>query len=155
ISNSGGLGVMLADSCIENGLNISEFTEETKQKLSQVLPIFASFENPVDVTAQLLNDKDLLKNVLPILLNDSNIDQVIFGMGIIGKGYDVPAIIREISHAQENGEKLISVAWVGSQKGVTEQFNRDNIPAFEDPTLLVKALAKYTNYSLRRNKDRT
>src|SRR5699024_1540523 len=39
ISNSGGLGVMLADSCIENGLNISEFTEETKQKLSQVLPI--------------------------------------------------------------------------------------------------------------------
>src|SRR5699024_1371410 len=92
ISISGGLGVMMVDKCKEYGLNIANFTSETKEKLSEILPQFASCENPIDITAQLLNDKHLLSDALPILMKDPNVDTILFGLGKIGKGYDIDSI---------------------------------------------------------------
>ncbi|PIC72863.1 acetate--CoA ligase family protein [Sporosarcina sp. P17b] len=146
LSNSGGLGVMMVDKCKEYGLNIVEFESNTVNRLSEILPVFASFENPIDVTAQLLNDKELLSNALPILMADPNVDIILFGLGIIGKGYDIDKMISSIIQSQKDGEKLISVAWVGSQEGRIEEFNCNDVPAFEDPTLCVKAVAKYAEY---------
>ncbi|MFC7364176.1 MULTISPECIES: acetate--CoA ligase family protein [Bhargavaea] len=148
LSNSGGLGVMMVDKCKEFGLNLAEFEEETIKRLEGILPIFASFENPIDVTAQLLNDKELLSNALPILMDDPNVDIILFGLGIIGKGYDIDTIMGDIIEAQSVGEKLIGVAWVGSQKGKVEIFNKNDVPAFEDPSLCVKAFAKYAQYCI-------
>jgi acyl-CoA synthetase (NDP forming) len=155
LSNSGGLGVMMVDKCKEYGLNIVDFEEETVQRLSKILPVFASYENPIDVTAQLLNDKKLLSNALPILMEDSNVDIILFGMGIIGKGYDIEKITSEIIQAQRDGEKLISVAWVGSEKGITGKLNQNGVPAFEDPTMCIKAISKYANYCLRNKQHKT
>lgn len=153
LSNSGGLGVMMVDKCKELGLTIVEFTENTKTRLFEILPIFASYENPIDVTAQLLNDKELLSNALPILMEDSNVDIILFGLGIIGKGYQIDTIMKDIIDSQNNGEKLVSVAWVGSQKGRVEEFNRNNVPAFEDPTMCVKAIAAYANYCVKNDRN--
>lgn len=149
LSNSGGLGVMMVDKCKEYGLNIVSFTDNTVRRLSEILPVFASYENPIDVTAQLLNDKKLLSNALPILMDDSNVDIILFGLGIIGKGYDIDTIMDDIIKSQKHGEKLISVAWVGSEKGRVEEFNQNEVPTFEDPTLCVKAIAKYADYCVK------
>lgn len=146
LSNSGGLGVMMVDKCKEFGLNIAKFKKSTIERLSDVLPVFASVQNPIDVTAQLLNDKDLLSKTIPILMDDENIDIILFGLGIIGKGYEIERIMSEIIEAQKTGEKLISVAWVGSAKGKCAEFNRNGVPAFEDPTMCMKAVAKYADY---------
>lgn len=148
ISNSGGLGVMMVDKCKEYGLNIASFTEETKEELSKILPLFASYENPIDITAQLLNDKHLLSSALPILMKDPNVDTILFGLGIIGKGYDIDNIVKDVVNAQHSGDKMIGVAWVGSEEGRIKEFNNNNVPAFEDPTLCVKAIARYTDYCL-------
>lgn len=153
LSNSGGLGVMMVDKCKEYGLSIARFSEQTIQSLSEVLPDFASYGNPIDVTAQLLNDKELLANTLPILMKDPNVDSILFGLGIIGKGYDIENIMNEIIKAQEMSDKLISVAWVGSQKGGVEKFNKSNVPSFDDPSLCVKAVAKFTEYCLNKGKS--
>lgn len=154
LSNSGGLGVMMVDKCKEYGLNIARFEESTVQRLSEILPIFASFENPIDVTAQLLNDKELLSNALPILMEDPNVDIILFGLGIIGKGYDIETITGDIIQAQKDGEKLISVAWVGSEEGRAAEFNQNGVPTFEDPTLCVKAISKYADYCVDIQRDK-
>ena len=146
LTNSGGLGVMMVDKCKEYGLNIANFKKSTIEKLSEVLPVFASVQNPIDVTAQLLNDKDLLSNTIPILMEDENVDIILFGLGIIGKGYDMDKIMSEIVTAQKEGEKLIGVAWVGSAEGKCAEFNQQGVPAFEDPTMCIKAFAKYAEY---------
>ena len=146
LTNSGGLGVMMVDKCKEYGLNIAKFKKTTIERLKEVLPIFASVQNPIDVTAQLLNDKDLLTKTIPILMEDENVDIILFGLGIIGKGYEIERIMSEIVEAQKTGEKLISVAWVGSAEGKCADFNRNGVPAFEDPTMCIKAVAKYADY---------
>src|SRR5699024_5947136 len=115
---------------------------------SEILPQFASCENPIDITAQLLNDKHLLSDALPILMKDPNVDTILFGLGIIGKGYDIDSILNDIINSQQAGDKMVGVAWVGSGKGRTIELNANNVPAFDDPSLCIKAMSKYTEYCL-------
>ena len=57
ISNAGGPAVISADSIIENGLEMAEIDEETKRKLTEILPVSASVDNPVDVLGDALADR--------------------------------------------------------------------------------------------------
>src|SRR5688572_27574721 len=75
---SGGAGVLLADRCVENGLELPPLTDDTREKLRQTLVSFASFNNPVDATAHGYND-DFASygKAVRMVLADPNIDQVI------------------------------------------------------------------------------
>jgi acetyltransferase len=57
VSNAGGPAVISADAVAEAGLQLAQFSEETKTKLLQVLPRTASILNPVDVMGDALADR--------------------------------------------------------------------------------------------------
>ncbi|MDQ0218030.1 CoA-binding protein [Peribacillus cavernae] len=152
ITNSGGLGVMMVDKCKELGLNLAIFSEETKHRLSQFLPTFSSVDNPVDVTTQIFFDHDLFSKILPILMEDSNVDSILLGLGI-GEGYDISKMIIDLSEAQKQGNAIIALTLidstgVGCDKGVIETISKNGVPAFEDPNLCIKAVAKFIEYHL-------
>ena len=71
LSNSGGLGVLSVDLCVDLGLVPAEFTPETTAVLRAALPDFAAAANPVDLTAQILTDPGMLTRVLPALEADT------------------------------------------------------------------------------------
>ena len=52
LTPSGGAGIMLADKCEEQGLEVNQLDSLTRRRLSEVLPPYASLANPVDITAQ-------------------------------------------------------------------------------------------------------
>jgi len=146
ISNSGGLGVMMIDKCKEMGLDLASFSNTTIQKLSEVLPVFVTPQNPIDVATQLLNDKDLLEKIMTVLKDDQNVDIILIGLGIIGQGYDVPKMIEHVSAAQKDSDAIIALTGVGCQKEILETFSRRGVPSFEDPNLCIKAVASYVKY---------
>lgn len=153
ITNSGGLGVMMIDKCKQMGLDLAVFSEETKDQLSQVLPVFASVQNPIDVATQFLNDRELLAKIFPILMRDSHVDIILIGLGILGQGYDIPGMIEQVVQAQQQGDALIALTGVGCGQGVIEHFSKNGVPAFEDPTLCIKAVAKYADYHFNFQSD--
>lgn len=57
VSNAGGPAVISADAVITEGLSLVEFDDQTKEKLTSVLPRFASILNPVDVLGDALADR--------------------------------------------------------------------------------------------------
>ncbi|GIW69909.1 MAG: hypothetical protein KatS3mg101_0656 [Patescibacteria group bacterium] len=57
VSNAGGPAVISADSISNNGLSLAEFDEQTKKRLSEVLPRSASIYDPVDVIGDALADR--------------------------------------------------------------------------------------------------
>lgn len=57
ISNAGGPAVISADAVIHEGLELAEFDDLTREKLTQVLPRSASIFNPVDVLGDALADR--------------------------------------------------------------------------------------------------
>lgn len=52
ITNSGGPAVIAADHCEKLGLHVAPSSGNLKDKLSKILPPFASLGNPIDMTAQ-------------------------------------------------------------------------------------------------------
>lgn len=51
VTNAGGLGIMCADACATNGLEVPELTATTRAALGEFLPGEASTANPVDMIA--------------------------------------------------------------------------------------------------------
>lgn len=57
ISNAGGPAVISADAVVTEGLELTEFDDKTKKKLTEILPRSASIINPVDVLGDALADR--------------------------------------------------------------------------------------------------
>ena len=51
VSNAGGAGVLAADACGDNDLQIAVLSELTRQRLRRILPDGAAISNPIDTTA--------------------------------------------------------------------------------------------------------
>ncbi len=80
ISTSGGGGVILSDECEEHGLDVVELSAETSRELDKVLPFFASSANPVDLTAQIMTEPDLLLKCFKLVEADPNVDMIIVSL---------------------------------------------------------------------------
>lgn len=75
-SISGGVGILMADRAIERGLDVAPMPEIAAKKLKEVLP-YAGVGNPVDVTAQIVSQPELLEKNLDIMLTDGGYDAIV------------------------------------------------------------------------------
>ncbi|MDO9289305.1 MAG: hypothetical protein Q7T83_11010, partial [Thermodesulfovibrionales bacterium] len=57
ITNGGGSGVLAADECMKQGLEVAKLPEDKIEKLKNIFPHFYGINNPVDLTAQ-VKDED-------------------------------------------------------------------------------------------------
>ncbi len=99
LCRSGGEATMSADLAERYGLELPDFTQETKDKLNAMLPDFGSAKNPLDITAGPLGNQDLLREMLNVIEQDPNIDAVIaafdFDANMADVGYDPNAFMGE------------------------------------------------------------
>ncbi|RMF58086.1 MAG: GNAT family N-acetyltransferase, partial [Calditrichaeota bacterium] len=72
LTNAGGPGILATDALIGNGLKMAKLSEETRQRLRQILPEEASVHNPVDMISTA--DHEHYRQGLEILLEDENVD---------------------------------------------------------------------------------
>jgi len=120
LSLSGGAGVLLADRCIEHGLELPPLSPATTEKLRQTLVSFASSNNPVDATAHVYNDNSAsYTEAVRLVLADPNIDQVVarvprgrparpWAENIVQllRGIDKPTVLDWPSSPDDNGDVL-------------------------------------------------
>lgn len=74
-SGGGGAGVLTADLCAEQGLELVKLSDETIEKLDQILPPYWPKSNPVDLVAT--GNFGAFTQVLKILCEDPNIDIIL------------------------------------------------------------------------------
>ncbi len=149
---SGGAGVLLADRCLEEGLQLPELAESTTAKLRETLVEFASVGNPVDATAHGYNDNFAsYRAAIQLVLADPNIDQVIArvprgqaagpwskALVDILRETDKPVILNWPTSPDDNGEVL---AWL----------EQNNVPCILGAGRAVHALAALTDYARKRD----
>src|SRR4029077_13705789 len=68
---SGGAGGLMADASEEGGLELTPLAEESQKEVIGWVP-FAAARNPVDVTAQVLNDPSILDKSFDLLFGKEN-----------------------------------------------------------------------------------
>lgn len=75
ITGGGGLGVIAADSCVEHGLEVVGFSEETLKDIGRYLPDYWVPGNPVDLVAGL--DLSVVKPILETVIRSGEVDSVL------------------------------------------------------------------------------
>jgi len=118
ITNGGGLGILLTDACVANGLTVPKLSKKTYKKIDKVLPDMVKPNNPVD----LIGDAGFYRYeaATRALLEDPNIDGIIVAM--VHGGYARPqeftgAILKMVRERKlhEEYKKPILATWVGGK----------------------------------------
>ena len=148
VTLSGGAGVLLADRCIEHGLELSKFTEATTGKLRELVVSYASVANPVDATANGYNDAFASYNkVIAAVIADPNIDQVIARSP---RGTAAPAWSKVFAETVRGTTKPVVINWPTSpddNPDVMQFLEQNGIPCILSPGRTVRALASLNEFS--------
>ena len=75
VSNAGGAGVLAADACGDNGLQVATLSSTTQRKLARLLPLGAAFAGTVDTTAAV--SLDVFSSCLEEVAADDGVDAVL------------------------------------------------------------------------------
>jgi acetate---CoA ligase (ADP-forming) len=148
LSNSGGLGVLSVDLCVDLGLQPAEFTAETTTILRAALPDFAAAANPVDLTAQMLTDPEMLARVLPALEADPGVDAIVFQIALLGAATDLARLVEDVAQIARRTPKVVAMSC--PQRPVVDAFRAGGVLAFDDPSVALRSLACLARATERR-----
>lgn len=77
LTMGGGLGVVTAEACEKEGLEIADLDQASLDKLDELLPSRWSHANPVDLVGSSLAHSPEIISTLWILMEDTNLDSII------------------------------------------------------------------------------
>jgi acetate---CoA ligase (ADP-forming) len=115
LTNAGGPGILAADACEANGLQLPALADTTCQSLRSFLPTTATIANPVDMIASASAAQ--YERALTALLADEYVDSVlvIFIPPLVTRGEDVA---RAIQRAAKTGpDKPVVAVFLSSEPG--------------------------------------
>lgn len=145
ISNSGAVCVMAADAATQAGLPMAALSQDTRGRLQQILPSFATATNPIDLTAALLTNSRLFSDILPVLARDPAADAVMIGIPVAGQGYDIDAFARDTAAFLEKTGRPLAVA--APQALVADHFRAQGLTVFATEAEAVAALGQFLSHA--------
>ena len=150
ITPSGGAGVLLADRCVEEGLQLPPLSDETLKKLREYMAAFATVANPVDATPQGYNDNYASYNrVIADVLSDPNIDSVIARSP---RGSAAKIWAKNFVEMLRQYEKPVLINWPTSpddNADVVEYLETNDVPVIMAPGRAAHALGAINEYARR------
>jgi acetyl coenzyme A synthetase (ADP forming)-like protein len=147
ITNAGGAGILAADACEANGLNVPELSDETQKLLRDALPRGAAVKNPVDMIASALAEH--YSKALQIVSQDKGIDSiiVIFIPPIHLSSEEVAGVIlKEVKKMQR---KVPVLACLMAGRGIPEMLSDGEtmIPSYPFPEEAARTLSRAVHYA--------
>lgn len=141
MTNAGGPGIMATDAICEQGLEMANLNDSTREHMRSYLAAAASVKNPVDMIASA--PLEHYEKTLKALINDENVDaiMVIYLPLMNLDPMDVSKVIMEIK--EQHPEKPI-LAVMMAKNGFFNRINKieTNIPFYQYPETGANALAK-------------
>lgn len=146
VTNAGGPGVMATDSLIARDGQLAKISENTVNRLNEVLPPFWSHSNPIDVLGDA--DAERFAVATEIVLEDENVDSVLVIL-------TPQAMTEPTETAQKIGAiagktyKPVIAAWVGgrSVRQGLEILAQAQVPAYSTPEQGVRSFMHLVSYA--------
>lgn len=131
VSISGGAGVVLSDLLTERGFEVPPLTPGAQARLGTILPSYASFKNPIDVSTSFLTDQGIIGATIAELVATAEVDGVVCyadlellpsADALRGLGVPVTACVTDLTP-----EQALAAA-------------RSHVPLFPDMSRAIRAL---------------
>ncbi|MBI2934143.1 MAG: GNAT family N-acetyltransferase [Chloroflexi bacterium] len=148
LTNGGGPGILTADACASEGLELPPISDGAREELRSFLPPGSNLTNPVDMTADGTAEQYL--KALRLLEREDQFDIiiVIFIPPIATSPEAVAAAIREVAPQFRNKGRIVVASFVGG-RGAPPGLGSEKegfVPAFNFPEATAKALASAFTY---------
>lgn len=146
VTNAGGPGVMTTDALIALGGHLAELSEQSIQKLNELLPPFWSHNNPVDVLGDAPPER--YAKALEVVAEDPNVDAV-FVILTPQAMTDSTGTALAVAEAAKKHKKPVLAAWMGGQtvgQGM-QILSENNVPCYTTPEKAVRAFMHLVSYA--------
>ncbi len=146
VTLSGGAGVLISDAAERNGLDVAPMPVSAQKTLKDLLP-FATVVNPVDTTAQAVNDMNLLAKNIEVILEQGGYDALI---GFFTTVPNTRTLSKPLRDAIARGcarfpDRLIALQMIADPDVVAE-YEKAGFLVFEDSDRAVAALAALSRF---------
>jgi len=143
ITDGGGSGVLAADECMRQGLDVAKVSENKIEKLGEIFPYFYTINNPFDLTAQVRDDdfivalnelKDAYDGIIIIALT-----------GVMGITEKLGMLMKNVKESI-NKPIVFHIAHNGLSRKLSAILERAGIPVYPSPERAVRGLRTLLNY---------
>jgi acyl-CoA synthetase (NDP forming) len=139
----------MADTCADLGLDVPEWRGEWHARMAGLIPAYGSASNPVDVTATLISQPRLLRDVLALCVEHPETDIVAVTIGNVIRGEE--QLVDAIVAAHPRTSKPILVTWVGGSSRPALLLAAEGVPIYPDPSRALRAAKAMAAYTCRRD----
>ena len=137
ITNGGGSGVLAADECMRQGLEVPAISGEKKERLGHLFPDFFVVNNPVDLTAQ-VRDEDYVAT-LGELRDEYDGFLIIALPNVFGITEKLGSLLAAAKSGL--GKPVVAhIAESGITNRITSQLEKARVPVYPSPERAVRGL---------------
>ncbi len=137
---SGGAGIIISDDAEQYGVALPEVPSDARARMQAMLP-FAATQNPVDCTAQALNEMTLTGNFgIEMVQTDLYSALLIFFSHAGGVASIVPGLRTELRRIRNARPDVLYILSVLAPDDVIAGYEEDGFLVFDDPGRAVRAL---------------
>ncbi|WP_037574528.1 CoA-binding protein [Phaeacidiphilus oryzae] len=134
VTTSGGAGILTADWIERHGLRAARLADRTVERLSQLIPDFGHARNPVDVTAEVLGNREQFGRTCRVVADDPGVDLTLVVVTGI-RGADAVDLAERMT--TELAGRPAAVVWLYGAEETAEAraaLVRAGIPVFDSPS---------------------
>ncbi len=137
---SGGIGVLMADACIEAGLSVPPMADDVLARIRAIQPM-AGGRNPIDTTAQLNGRMHVFEAISQEMLRGAELGSFLFYLAHLGRNIPrFPPLEQTLAALRQAAPDRVVVAVMTSVEEVRTKLEALGVAVFEDPTRAVKAV---------------
>jgi acetyltransferase len=157
VTNSGGVGVELADLLADEGLTVPALSAPLRERIRAMLPAFASPLNPVDVTPVWSRYVELYPALTDLLARSGEVD-VVVPILLQRAAMDAPMAraLREVVGGlrSDRVEVPVAVCWVAPRdaRPNADLLQEAGVPCFEWPARTARAVGHARRYATARRR---
>ena len=151
VTTSGGAGIIMSDRAFDLKLQVDPLPPRTRGLLEQFVPPFGSTRNPVDLTAQVINDPGNFRSSMETVLGCPDVDMAAVVLSMI-TGDSGSAVARDLIEVSRKAVKPLACCWlINSEQGgkFLEQIRDEKIPLYGSPKRCAWALARLAEWTTR------
>ncbi|NYT62470.1 acetate--CoA ligase family protein [Alcaligenaceae bacterium] len=138
---SGGAGIIISDDAEQHGVSLPEVPADARARMQAMLP-FSSTRNPVDCTAQALNEITLTGNFgIEMVQSDRYSSMLIFFSQAGGVASIAPGLRAELRRIRKARPDILYILSVLASDDLVHQYEEDGFLVFDDPGRAVRAIA--------------
>jgi acetate---CoA ligase (ADP-forming) len=146
VTISGGIGVLTSDIAALHNLEVPELPAKAQKALKRLMPL-AAVRNPVDTTAQMLNDMPVFEGSLRTMLNDGDCDAILIFLSTVGLSERMIGQITEVLERvrRDFPDDLMILSMVCRQPD-REYLESLKYLVIEDPNRAIRAIAALVGF---------